>query len=254
MNWILLGGLVAVFIFVFFATKLKQSKFSNDDFPYTKNQTLFSPAERSFLGVLEQAVGDEFSVFGKVRIADVVSVQSTANRSAWKRAFNRISAKHFDYVVCSKSDLSVVCVVELDDKSHQQRKRQERDAFVEGLCRVVSLPFLQIPAQRAYSISEVHLKFAEVTGQHKSSIQVLPNAIPPNLQAKEDIPISVPVQPTAQQASRKNSQLTSAPTVPSCPKCSASMVQREVKTGSKAGQKFWGCSTFPKCRGVTLGI
>ena len=252
MNWILLVGLVAICVFVFFATKLKQSKISPDDFPYTKNQTLFSPAERSFLGVLEHAVGDEFTVLGKVRIADVVSVQSMANRSAWKRAFNRINAKHFDYVVCLKSDLSIICVVELDDKSHQQRKRQERDAFVEGVCRAVSLPFLQIPAQKAYSISDVHLKFAEVTGQHKSGIQVLPNAMPSHFQTKEDSPISVPVQPAAQQASTQNSQLTNTSVVPSCPKCSASMVQREVKTGAKAGQKFWGCSTFPKCRGITV--
>ncbi|QCF27978.1 hypothetical protein soil367_15130 [Hydrocarboniclastica marina] len=28
------------------------------------------------------------------------------------------------------------------------------------------------------------------------------------------------------------------------------MVRRETKTGANAGQPFWGCSTFPKCRGI----
>ena len=35
-----------------------------------------------------------------------------------------------------------------------------------------------------------------------------------------------------------------------CPKCGSSMVVREVKKGQNAGKKFWGCSKFPKCRGV----
>ena len=35
-----------------------------------------------------------------------------------------------------------------------------------------------------------------------------------------------------------------------CPKCGAAMVKREAKKGANAGNSFWGCSTFPKCRGV----
>lgn len=39
-------------------------------------------------------------------------------------------------------------------------------------------------------------------------------------------------------------------TAPACPRCGQAMIQRVAKTGSKAGEKFWGCSTFPACRGV----
>lgn len=35
-----------------------------------------------------------------------------------------------------------------------------------------------------------------------------------------------------------------------CPRCGSEMVIRETKRGSNVGQKFWGCSTFPKCRSV----
>ncbi|WP_084766213.1 topoisomerase DNA-binding C4 zinc finger domain-containing protein [Nitrococcus mobilis] len=38
---------------------------------------------------------------------------------------------------------------------------------------------------------------------------------------------------------------------PDCPKCGAAMVLQKSKLGGNAGQEFWGCSTFPKCRGVT---
>ena len=35
-----------------------------------------------------------------------------------------------------------------------------------------------------------------------------------------------------------------------CPKCGSDMVMRESKKGPNQGQQFWGCSNFPKCRGV----
>jgi len=34
-----------------------------------------------------------------------------------------------------------------------------------------------------------------------------------------------------------------------CPKCGDAMLIRKVKSGSRAGQQFWGCSKFPKCGG-----
>lgn len=40
------------------------------------------------------------------------------------------------------------------------------------------------------------------------------------------------------------------PTRPNCPKCGSQMVLRRAKTGVNAGREFWGCSTFPKCRGI----
>lgn len=35
-----------------------------------------------------------------------------------------------------------------------------------------------------------------------------------------------------------------------CPKCGSDMVKRVAKRGPNAGQEFWGCSQFPKCRGI----
>ncbi|MCX5828637.1 MAG: NERD domain-containing protein [Deltaproteobacteria bacterium] len=35
-----------------------------------------------------------------------------------------------------------------------------------------------------------------------------------------------------------------------CPKCGSPMVLREAKNGQNAGKQFWGCSNFPKCKGI----
>lgn len=35
-----------------------------------------------------------------------------------------------------------------------------------------------------------------------------------------------------------------------CPSCGSKMVVRLARQGPNAGGEFWGCSTFPKCRGI----
>lgn len=37
--------------------------------------------------------------------------------------------------------------------------------------------------------------------------------------------------------------------VPSCPSCRLPMVKRTAKRGRYYGQGFWGCITFPRCKG-----
>jgi len=42
----------------------------------------------------------------------------------------------------------------------------------------------------------------------------------------------------------------SSPATKSCPKCGSAMLLRTSKKGPQAGNQFWGCSTFPKCRAI----
>ena len=155
--------LLAIVVFVVFivlaALKNKQGGSGKLGFPYQPAKPLFSAAERSFLGVLDQAVGPEHRVFGKVRVADVAAVKSGLGNSARQGALNRIAAKHFDFLVCRSGDLSVVCAVELNDKSHASQRAQARDELLANVCRVINLPLLTVPAKAAYSPQDVRVQF-----------------------------------------------------------------------------------------------
>ncbi len=129
--------------------------------PYKAISKLFSPAERSFLGVLDNALGDEFRVFGKVRVGDIAKVESGLSRSARQGALNKIAYKHFDYIVCSASDLAVVCAIELNDQSHNTKRAKKRDELIEGVCRKISLPLMQVTARESYSTQEVLDQFIQ---------------------------------------------------------------------------------------------
>ncbi|QEA12759.1 restriction endonuclease [Comamonas flocculans] len=58
--------------------------------------------------------------------------------------------------------------------------------------------------------------------------------------------------PTLGDRTQDQPAATSAatPSVPPCPRCSSPMVKRVSRRGEHAGEMFWGCSTYPKCRGT----
>lgn len=242
MEWFVLIAVVCL-ILAALAVTLKSQRRGREHCPYIKNPLLFSPAERSFLGVLEQSVGDDYRVFGKVRVADIVGVKPLAKRSVWLRAFNRISAKHFDFVLCAQGDLAVVAAVELNDKSHRQRKRKERDGFLAGVCQDIGLPLVQVPAQRAYSVPELRAQIlAAVGAQPGLGLEPLtPASAAPEAQVSQAEP--APPAPVDEVSAAGSG-------APACPKCASPMARRQVKSGANAGREFWGCNAFPKCRGI----
>lgn len=61
------------------------------------------------------------------------------------------------------------------------------------------------------------------------------------------------VAPTPDRVPPAKAQIASGSAVaaaPACPKCSGPMVKRTAAKGNTAGSQFWGCSTFPACRGT----
>ena len=145
---------IAVVSLVVALIKKKSGK-APADFPYQSKEMLCSPAERSFLGGLEKVVGNGYRIFAKVRLADIVEVNQGLSSSARQSAFNRISRKHLDFVICNARDLSIVGAIELDDKSHLKKGRRERDQFLDKALEAASIPMLRVKAQSTCSIKEV---------------------------------------------------------------------------------------------------
>lgn len=152
MEWMIV---LAVVILIFSILLKNVQQKGNESHAYQQKANLFSNAERSFLGVLDLAVGNEYRILGKVRVADILSPQKGMTRNNWQSAFNKISAKHFDYVLCCKKTLKVVSVIELDDKTHSKASVKSRDQFLNHACETANLKLIRFPAKSAYEVSEV---------------------------------------------------------------------------------------------------
>ncbi len=127
---------------------------------YYLRKALFTAAERSFLGVLEQNLPAGTRVFGKVRLEDIFGVKSGLERGERTAARNRINRKHVDFLIVRISDLVPIAGVELDDSSHEEEDRKERDQFVDAVFASGGIPLLHFPAQKAYQSAEIKAKLA----------------------------------------------------------------------------------------------
>lgn len=77
------------------------------------------------------------------------------------------------------------------------------------------------------------MKFAgDLAGQHKRL----------DIDYAEKIGLKATTESEVAQSDEENS--------PECPVCGKAMVLREARKGKTEGKKFWGCTQFPKCRGV----
>lgn len=99
-----IAALAIILIFIWFITKIfawVERKISKSSFfPYSKRTTFFSVAERRFYDALVEAVGQEFMVFSKCRVVDLLDV----DLQKYFGAFNRIKFKQVDFVIVRKGD------------------------------------------------------------------------------------------------------------------------------------------------------
>lgn len=94
---------------------------------------LFSMAEKQFYRKLNDfAVENGYTVFAKVRLMDLLTPRN--GHPNYKTLRNKVQSKHVDFVLCDEK-LVARHVVELDDSSHKQHNRKERDDFVDTVLR-----------------------------------------------------------------------------------------------------------------------
>jgi hypothetical protein len=165
--------------------------------PYARTPHLLTDAERSFYQMLLQATPSSLVVFPQVRLANLVH---TTERRPKQRQYDfyRIQAKCVDFVLCDVATTAPRLVVELDDASHQQRHRQERDAFVDAVLATVGIPILHVPWQRAYDPVQLGRQVCEKLGMAGSVATTAPAALPHSPPLPQARPVLATVSTTAQ--------------------------------------------------------
>jgi len=191
---------------------------STNQFPYIKKGSFFTTGEGSFYRVLKSTLGDEFEIFGQVRIADLLEVKRGLSNSQRQKHFNKIQAKHVDFVLCDPTTLNIICAIELDDKSHKRKDRVARDNFLDEAFKAAGLPLVRFKAKYTYAHNEI--------------IE--------NLSRHIDMPKNTPA--IGQEPKARTIDLT-------CPRCSSEMLRKRVTKGERSAE-VWCCSKFPTCETV----
>ncbi len=135
---------------------------------YLKNSNFFSIAEKKFFDILNETIKDKFLIFPKVRVADLLFVKKDLNGEKNFGSFNKIKAKHVDYVVVRKEDCRIICAIELDDKSHNRSDRIKRDQFLDKAFETANLPLLRFKCKQSYSIKEIYRQLMPYLNESKT--------------------------------------------------------------------------------------
>lgn len=76
-----------------------------------------------------------YVVLAKVRLLDLLEPKQGIPK--YKTYFYKVQAKHIDFVLCDQEKLVARILIELDDNSHDQPHRMERDRFVDEVVQSV---------------------------------------------------------------------------------------------------------------------
>ena len=90
--------------------------------PVFSSKKPLTPVEQMLYHRLIEAL-PECVVLAQVQISQLVIIEKGM---LWQTWFNKISRKSADYVICLK-DFTVVCVIELDDSTHERKDRKKAD-------------------------------------------------------------------------------------------------------------------------------
>ncbi|EGV33192.1 hypothetical protein ThidrDRAFT_0870 [Thiorhodococcus drewsii AZ1] len=172
--YFLLG--VAAILVLSMLLSLRKSLKRQFALPYVADRTFFTPEQRAFVSVLERALGTDYRVCAKVRVADVVGLRGRLSRDDQERAYQRLGERRFDFLVCAADTSAIVCAVNLAPRS--RRGKPPPKDILDRICAAAGLPFVRIRERDAYALDEVAAIVSDVMQHRKASERdaVLPHA------------------------------------------------------------------------------
>lgn len=140
-------------IFVFAALSSKSSTGSSStskpaprprlsDYRYTRKRHMMTAAEADLFRRLERIAGAKYYIFPQVHLSSLL--EHTTTRQNWKAALSKIQRKSVDYVLVEKSSLESRYAIELDDSSHDNHVRAQRDSLVAEIFADAGIPLVRL--------------------------------------------------------------------------------------------------------------
>ena len=97
MELILFAMISLIVIVAMLASRLNDNSFP---FPFDKKESLFTPAEKNFQNLLEQALGGKYRIINRVKLADLVTIRNGVSSRAGQAALTNAESKYLDFAIC----------------------------------------------------------------------------------------------------------------------------------------------------------
>lgn len=98
---------------------------------YTKKYLLTKHEYNFYWKIKPIAERYNLQILAKIRLADLIEPDTGLNKKKYAENFEKIKSLHIDFAIAD--NMKIVCLIELDDSSHQQNDRIARDNFVNSV-------------------------------------------------------------------------------------------------------------------------
>jgi len=133
-------------------------------FPFHKKPQLFTQVERSYLQLLERAVGERYKIINRVKLADILELRDNADSKTKRAALLKLNAKYLDYVLCDTEDMSIVAVIDLVNNTNKEGHKAVPDWFVSGALEASGIPYIRMKIKAGYTVADIQQGLAAKLG------------------------------------------------------------------------------------------
>lgn len=151
MELILFAMVSLVVIVALLASRLNDNSFP---FPFDRKSAIFTPAEKNFQNLVEQAMGSEYRILNRVKVSDIVTIRNGVSNKASQAAVNSADKKYLDFVICERGTMKLLGAIDLVDTQGKGYKLK-KDWFVSGALEAASIPHLRIKVKANYTVAEI---------------------------------------------------------------------------------------------------
>ncbi len=149
---LILFALISLIVIVgVLASRLNDNSFP---FPFDSKASVFTPAEKNFQNLLEQAMGNKYRILNRVKLSDIVTIRNGVSNRASQNAASNAEGKYLDFVICERNSMKLLGAVDLVDTKGRGYKIK-KDWFVSGALEAASVPHLRIKVKANYTLDEI---------------------------------------------------------------------------------------------------
>lgn len=133
------------------ASKKNKSTSVKKDYDYKSKPPLTKNEQAMYWKLIDSLPG--YVVLAQVELSRCISAKGAA--------FNTISGKSLDFVICNKA-LEVIAGIEIDDKSHSKTDRKKADATKNTAMQMAGIKLVRWPANPLPSIEQIQEVFPAI--------------------------------------------------------------------------------------------
>lgn len=173
---LILFALISLIVIVgVLASRLNDNSFP---FPFDSKNAVFTPAEKNFQNLVEQAMGTKYRIINRVKLVDIVTIRNGVSDRASQSAVNNAEGKYLDFVICERATMKLLGAIDLVDTQGKGYKIK-KDWFVSGALEAASIPHLRIKVKANYTLDEIRACInSRLLGNRSPSPKVKGKVIP----------------------------------------------------------------------------